>query len=379
MAKRDYYEILGVSRGASKDELKKAYRQMAIKYHPDKNPGDKAAEEMFKEAAEAYDVLSDDEKRRRYDQFGHAGMGGGGAGGGHGFNTDDIFSMFGDIFGGHFSGFGGGGGGRGGQRVNKGENLRVKVKLSLKEVITGAEKKLKVKKKVNCHACNGSGAADPTAVQTCTHCKGAGYVTQVTRTILGNMQSTQPCPVCRGEGKTITKRCSTCHGEGLIEGEEVITINIPAGASEGIQLSMSGRGNAARRGGINGDLLVLIEEEKHPDLERDGHDLIYNLSVSIPDVIMGTAVEIPTAEGRVKIKIEPGTESGKVLRLRGKGVPEINGYGRGDLLVVINVFIPKDVSKDERKILEKLNESSTFKPNSIKSESIFDRMKSIFE
>lgn len=383
-SKRDYYEVLGVSKGATKEELKKSYRKLAIKYHPDKNPGDSEAEEKFKEAAEAYEVLSDDSKRSRYDQFGHAGMGNnGGFGGGGGMNMDDIFSSFGDIFSDFgFGGFGGSrrGGGGSRQRVNRGSNLRVKVKLSLKDVVEGVEKKIKVRKKVTCDTCSGTGAKSSSGHSTCSTCHGTGHVTQVRSTILGQMQTQSVCPSCGGDGKVITDKCTACYGEGIVDKEEIITLNIPAGVADGMQLSVSGKGNAARRGGINGDLLVLVEEEKHPNLERDGNDLIYSLPISVPDAILGADAEIETVDSKVKIKIEAGTQSGKVLRLRGKGVPDVNGYGRGDLLVHINVWVPKNISKDERKILEKLKMSESFKiDKDHKNESFFDRMKSYFE
>lgn len=383
MSKRDYYEVLGVSKSADKTELKKAYRKMAIKYHPDKNQGDSTAEEKFKEAAEAYEVLTDDNKRARYDQFGHAGMsgaaGGGGGFSGGGFDMEDIFSQFGDIFGGHFGGgFGGGGGGRR-QRVNKGSNLRVRVKLTLSEVVNGVEKKIKVKKQVSCSQCDGTGAKDSHSHSTCTQCNGSGQVTRIQRTILGQVQTASVCPSCGGDGKIITAKCTKCHGEGLMSAEEVISINIPAGVEEGMQLSVSGKGNAARRGGVNGDLLVLIEEVPHPELIRDGNNLLYNLFVSVPDAIIGTAVEIPTVDGKVKVKIEGGTQSGKILRLKGKGIPDVNRYGQGDLLVKINVWIPKNISKEESKILNKLNDSENFKPTPSQEEkSFFQRMKDYF-
>ncbi|MCU4173652.1 molecular chaperone DnaJ [Carboxylicivirga sp. N1Y90] len=389
MSKRDFYEILEVSKSASAEEIKKAYRKKAIKYHPDKNQGDKAAEEKFKEAAEAYEILSNAEKRQRYDQFGHAGVGGasGGGFGGAGMSMDDIFSHFGDIFGGGgggfggFSGFGGFGGGssRGGRRVNKGSNLRVKVKLNLSEIANGAEKKIKVKKYVECSSCSGSGAENNSSYSNCSTCHGSGQVTRISNTILGQMQTASTCPTCGGEGKIITNKCAPCAGEGVIRDEEVISLNIPAGVEEGMQLSVSGKGNAARRGGINGDLLVLIEEEKHPELIRDGNNLIYNLNVSVPDAILGKAVEIPTVEGRVKVKIDPGTQPGKVLRLRGKGLPEVNGYGRGDLLVHIQVFIPKNINKDERKVVEKLQTAESFDPSNGDGEGFFSRMRNMFE
>ncbi len=386
MAKRDYYEILGIGKDASKEEIKKAYRKMALKYHPDKNHGDKSAEEHFKEAAEAYEVLSDDNKRARYDQFGHAGMGNGGGFGGGGFGgggmtIEDIFSQFGDIFGGHFGGFGSfGGGGRSSRRVNKGSDLRVKVKLNLQEIATGVEKKIKVNKYVTCNTCNGTGAHGGSSYSTCTTCRGSGYVTRVTNTLLGQMQSTSSCPTCNGEGKIITNKCTSCSGEGVYRDDEVITIKIPAGVGEGMQLSVSGRGNAARRGGVNGDLLVIIEEEKHPNLIRDGNDLIYNLYLSFPDAALGSNIEIPTVDGKVKIKIDPGTQPGKVLRLRGKGLPDVNGYGKGDLLVTINVWVPKTLSKEEKSAIEKMMKSTNFTPNPDSSErNFFEKMRGFFE
>lgn len=383
MAKKDYYDILEVGKNASQEEIKKAYRQQAIKNHPDKNPGDTQAEERFKEAAEAYEVLSDAQKRQKYDQFGHAAFENGGAGGFQGGMTmEDIFSQFGDIFGGFggFSGFGGfgGSGSRGG--VTKGSNLRVKVKLTLQEVANGVEKKIKVKKYIACDACSGSGAKHGTAKDTCATCHGNGQVTRVTNTFLGQMQTASTCPTCNGEGSTISQKCESCYGEGMVKKEEVIKINIPAGVSEGMQVKMSGKGNAARRGGINGDLMVVIQEENHPELTRDGSDLLYNLHLSIPQATLGSTVEIPTVEGKAKIKIEAGTQPGRILRLRGKGVPEVNGYGRGDLLVQINVWIPKSLDKEEKKIFEKMEQSDTFTPRPDKSENnFFHRMKNFFE
>ena len=382
MEKRDYYEVLGVSKSADATEIKKAYRKLALKYHPDKNPGDKEAEEKFKEAAEAYDVLSNEEKRRRYDQFGHAGVGGAGHGGvGGGLSMDDIFSQFGDIFGsfGGFSGFGGFGGGRSARRVNRGTNLRVKVKMNLQEIATGIEKKIKVKKYVACQHCNGTGAKDGKSYSTCSTCKGSGQVTRVQNTILGAMQTTSTCPTCEGEGKIINEKCTFCNGEGVLMSEEVISINIPAGVGEGMQLSLSGKGNAARRGGVNGDLIVLIEEEEHPELVRDGNDLLYNVFIGYPEAVLGETVEIPTIEGKVKVKIEAGTQPGKILRLRGKGLPDVNGYGKGDLLAKVNVWIPKNLSKDEKKLVEKMKEAEGFKPGSGDKKSIFSKMKDFFD
>lgn len=381
MSKRDYYEILGVSKGASKEEIKKAYRKQALKHHPDKNPGNKEAEEKFKEAAEAYEVLSNDEKRSRYDQFGHAGMGnnmGGGFGGG--MTMEDIFSSFGDIFGDAFGGAFGSRGrsGRSG-RVNKGSNLRLKVKLSLEEFARGAEKKVRVTKYVTCNTCHGSGAASASDVTTCSACKGTGHTTRVMNTILGQMQTTAPCNVCGGEGKTITKKCPKCYGEGITQAEEVIPLNIPAGLAPGMQLSVTGKGNAARRGGIPGDLIIVVDEEPHPELIREGNDIIYNLFISIPDAILGTNVEVPTLDGKARIKIDPGTQGGKILRLRGKGLPDVNGYGRGDLLVNVNVWIPRNLSKDEQKVMEQYRSSSTFAPKPDKDDKgFFDRVKNYF-
>ncbi|MBP6230874.1 MAG: molecular chaperone DnaJ [Paludibacteraceae bacterium] len=373
MAKRDYYEVLGLTKNATEEEIKKAYRKKAIEFHPDKNPGNSEAEEQFKEAAEAYDVLGNAQKKQRYDQYGHAGMGGassGGGFGGGGMSMDDIFEHFGDIFGGHFGG-GFGGGGRQRQRVNKGTNLRVKVKLTLQEVAKGVEKKIKVKKHVTCSKCGGSGAEDANSVTTCSTCKGSGSVTRIVNSMFGQMQTSAACPTCNGDGKIITKKCTKCNGEGVEVAEEVITINIPAGVQEGMQLSMSGKGNAARRGGVNGDLLVLVEEEEHPELIRDDNDLIYNLLLSLPTAILGGSVEIPTIEGKAKIKIETGTQSGKILRLKGKGLPSVNSYGTGDLLVNIAVYIPESISKEEKKIFENLEKSPSFLPSKSAKKTIF--------
>jgi molecular chaperone DnaJ len=382
--------VLGVAKGADADEIKKAYRKMAIKYHPDKNQGDKEAEEKFKEAAEAYEVLSNPEKRQRYNQFGHAAnagsANGGGYGAGAGMNMDDIFSQFGDIFGGGgspFEGFFGGGGRQssgGGRRVARGTNLRIKVRLSIEEIANGAEKKIKVNKQIVCKTCEGTGAKDKSSFQTCKTCGGQGAVRRVTNTILGQMQTTTTCPTCNGEGSVITAKCNVCHGEGLVRGEETITINIPAGVSEGMQLSMSGKGNAAPRGGVPGDLIILIEEIPHETLKRDGNNIIYDLHINFVDAAIGTSVEVPTIDGKAKIKIEPGTQGGKILRLKGKGVPEVNSYHRGDQLIHINIWTPKALSKEEREILEKLQSSPNFKPNPGKNEkSFFERMKEYFE
>lgn len=384
MAKQDYYDILGVSRNATADEIKKAYRQKAIKFHPDKNPGDSKAEEKFKEAAEAYEVLSNPDKKQRYDQYGHAGLGNGGGGYGGGFgggmSMDDIFSHFGDIFGGAFGGgFGSGFGGGGARRVNKGSNLRIKVKLTLEEIFKGVEKKIKVAKYVSCKSCNGSGAKGGSSHQTCGTCKGSGRVTRISNTLLGQMQTTSTCPGCGGEGQIITEKCESCFGNGIIKAEEVVTINIPAGVVEGMQMSMSGKGNAAARGGIQGDLIILVEEIKHESLIRDGNNLLYDHYISFPDAVMGTSIEVPTLEGKARIKIDPGTQSNKVYRLRGKGIPVVNSHSRGDLLININVWTPQNISKEEKQILEKLSKSENFAPNPQKSDkSFFERMKEYF-
>ncbi len=390
MSKRDYYDILGVAKNASAEEIKKAYRKLAIKYHPDKNPDDKSAEDKFKEGAEAYEVLSNPEKKQRYDHYGHAGVGGaaggGGGYGGGGMNMEDIFSQFGDIFGGGggspFDSFFGGGQSRGGggRRVAKGTNLRIKVKLTLEEIANGAEKKIKVNKQISCKTCDGSGAKDKSSVSSCKTCGGSGSVRRVTNTILGQMQTTATCPTCHGSGSQITAKCGACHGEGTTRGEETITINIPAGVSEGMQLSMAGKGNAAPNGGVPGDLIILIEEIPHEFLKREGNNVVYDLHVSIPDATLGASVEVPTIDGKAKIKIEPGTQSGKLLRLKGKGIPEVNAYHRGDQIIHVNIWTPKALNSEERELLEKLRESSNFKPQPGKNDkSFFDKMKEYFE
>ncbi|ATS06528.1 molecular chaperone DnaJ [Porphyromonas gingivalis] len=363
--KRDYYEVLGVSKNATDDELKKAYRKKAIQYHPDKNPGDKEAEEHFKEVAEAYDVLSDPEKRSRYDQFGHAGLGGaaGGGFGGGGMSMEDIFSRFGDLFGG-FGGFGGfsdmGGSSR--RRVRRGSDLRVRVKLSLADISKGVEKKVKVKKQVVCSKCRGDGTEEANGKTTCQTCHGTGVVTRVSNTFLGAMQTQSTCPTCHGEGEIITKPCSKCKGEGVEIGEEVISFHIPAGVAEGMQMSVNGKGNAAPRGGVNGDLIVVIAEEPDPNLIRNGNDLIYNLLISVPLAIKGGSVEVPTIDGRAKIRIEAGTQPGKMLRLRNKGLPSVNGYGTGDQLVNVNVYIPESIDAKDEQAIAAMENSDSFKP-----------------
>lgn len=391
MAKKDYYEILEVPKSATPEEIKKAYRKQALKNHPDKNPGNKAAEDRFKEAAEAYEVLSDAEKKRRYDQFGHDGVknGPGGQGGyGNGMTMEDIFSHFGDIFGGHFGDSfgsffsGGGGGGRSPRKsVNRGSNLRVKVKLTLEEIATGVEKKIKVNKYVTCNTCSGTGAKGGGSYQTCTTCNGSGHVTRVTSTFLGQMQTTTTCPNCGGEGQVITEKCNDCAGNGVVKGEDVMSIKIPAGVAEGMQLSVSGKGNAAARGGIPGDLIVQIEEIKHPELERDGNNLLYEHFLSFPQAALGMTIEVPTLDGSAKVKVEPGTQSGKILRLRGKGLPSVNSYeGRGDLLVSLVVWTPKNLSKEEKALLVKLGESPNFRPSATdKDKGLFHRMRNYFE
>lgn len=387
MSKRDYYEILGVAKTATVDEIKKAYRKVAMRYHPDRNPGDKEAEEKFKEAAEAYEVLSNEQKRARYDRFGHAGMSSSGASGfgGNqgGMRMEDIFSNFGDIFGDDMFGsfFGGGRQGGGGRRnVSRGSNLRIKLKLDYAEIAHGATKKIKVKKYVCCHTCQGSGAKDSNSVQTCSHCGGTGQVRRVTNTFLGQMQTVAACPNCNGEGVTISAKCNTCKGEGRVYDEETISIDVPAGVQEGMQLSMSGKGNAGERGGAAGDLLILIEEENHPELERDGLNVIYTMPISFPDVVLGAQIDVPTIDGKAKIKIPPGTHSGKIFKLKGKGFPEINGYHKGDQLVIVKVWTPQELSNEERAAIEKLRTSDRFIPgeDAKKEKGFFEKIKDAF-
>ena len=386
MTKRDYYEILGVSKSASSDEVKKAYRKVAMQYHPDRNPGDKTAEEKFKEAAEAYEVLSDQEKRAQYDRYGHAGVSGNGRGF-HpgGMNMEDIFSQFGDIFGEDiFGSFFGGGTGqrtRGGQRARgiRGSNLRIKLKLTYEEIAKGVTKNIKVKKHVPCTVCHGSGAKDTNSVQTCSTCGGSGQVRRVTNTFLGQMQTVTTCPSCNGEGTNITAKCGNCKGEGRMYGEETVTIDIPAGVQEGMQLNISGRGNSGERGGNAGDLIILIEEEQHKDLQREGLNVVHDLHISFTDATFGIQLEVPTIDGRAKIKIPAGTQSGKIFRLKGKGFPAVNSYEKGDQLVHVNVWTPQHLTSEERALLEKLSKSPNFKPNPDKNEkSFFDKMKEMF-
>lgn len=377
--KRDYYEVLEVSRTATITEIKKAYKKKAIQYHPDKNPGDAAAEEKFKEAAEAYEILSDEQKRAKYDRYGHEAPGGFGGHSGGGFSMDDIFSQFGDIFGGHFGGGFGGFGGGGGRRTNRGSDLRVKVKLTLKEIATGVEKKIKVKKYVACQHCKGNGAENGTAYTTCSTCNGSGTQTRIVNTMLGQMQTQTTCSACNGEGKNITKKCPHCSGEGIIREEEVITINIPAGVAEGMQLSMSGKGNAARHGGVNGDLLIVVEEEPHPELLRDENDVVYNLLLSVSTAALGGNIEIPTIDGKVKVKIDAGTQPGKVLRLKNKGLPSVHRYGTGDLLINISVYIPEKLDDAEKNILSGLENSPNFQPNKSIKDKIFSHFRRMFD
>jgi molecular chaperone DnaJ len=383
--KRDYYEILGVSKNATADEIKKAYRKVAMQYHPDRNPGDKTAEEKFKESAEAYEVLSDADKRAQYDRYGHAGLNGrGGFGGGGNMNMDDIFSQFGDIFGDDVFGsfFGGGrrgGGGASRPRGVRGSNLRVKIKLNYEEIAKGVTKNIKVKKYVGCTNCNGSGAKDKSSIQTCGTCGGSGQVRRVTNTFLGQMQTVTTCSACNGEGTTITAKCPVCKGEGRVYGEETVTIDIPAGVQEGMQLSVGGRGNAGERGGANGDLIVLIEEEQHSDLHRDGLNVAYELFISFTDATFGTQLEVPTIDGKAKIKIPAGTQSGKIFRLKGKGFPGVNSYEKGDQLIHVNVWTPQQLTTEEKTMLEKLSSSQNFQPKPDKNErSFFDKVREMF-
>jgi len=385
MSKRDYYEVLGVAKGASADEIKKAYRKVAMQFHPDRNPGDKAAEEKFKEAAEAYEVLSDNDKRSQYDRFGHAGVSGNGRGfGGGSSNMEDIFSQFGDIFGDDiFGSFFGGGNtrSRGGQRSRgvRGSNLRVKLKLSYEEIAKGVTKQIKVKKHVPCQTCSGSGAKDKNSMQTCGTCGGSGQVRKVTNTFLGQMQTVTTCPTCNGEGSVITAKCGNCKGEGRVYGEETVSIDIPAGVQEGMQLSVGGKGNAGERGGMPGDLIILIEEEQHKELHRDGLNVAFELHLSFPDAVFGTQAEVPTIDGRAKIKIPAGTQSGKIFRLKGKGFPAVNSYEKGDQLIYVTVWTPQHVSPEEKAILEKMNGSPNFQPKPEKSDkSFFDKVREMF-
>jgi molecular chaperone DnaJ len=388
MAKRDYYEVLGVSKGASADEIKKAYRKIALQFHPDRNPENAEAEEKFKEAAEAYDVLSNADKKAQYDRFGHAGVGGagqGGYGGQGGMRMEDIFQNFGDVFGGDdaFGSFFGGGGRQGGGRQgSRGANLRIKLKMDFAEIANGASKKIKVKKHIACNTCGGSGAKDRNSIQTCGQCAGSGQVRKITNTFLGQMQTVTTCPNCNGEGTMVTQKCGSCKGEGRVFGEETLSLDIPAGVHDGMQLSMHGKGNAGERGGPSGDLLMLIEEEQHESLSRRELDVVYNLHISFPDAVLGTQVEVPTIDGKAKIKIPAGTQSGKVFRLKGKGFPAFQSYEKGDELVEVNVWSPVNLSNEEKDMLEKLRFSPNFQPGNIQSspddKSFFDKIKDAF-
>lgn len=383
MSKRDYYEILGVSKSSSADEIKKAYRKVAMQFHPDRNPGDKEAEEKFKEAAEAYEVLSDQEKRAQYDRFGHAGVNGRGGGGAHGMNMDDIFSNFGDIFGDDIFGsfFGGGSRQRSGGRARgtRGSNLRIKLKMNYEEIAKGANKTVKVKKYTTCSSCTGSGAKDKNSIQNCGTCNGTGQVRKVTNTFLGQMQTVGTCPTCNGEGSTITTKCSSCKGEGRVYTEETINIDIPAGVQDGMQLSLSGKGNAGERGGAPGDLIVLIEEEAHPELQRDNLNVIYDMHISFTDAVFGANPEVPTIDGRAKIKIPAGTQSGKIFRLKGKGFPAINSYEKGDQLIHVNVWTPQTLTSEEKEMMEKLKDAKNFQPQPEKNEkSFYAKVKEMF-
>lgn len=382
--KRDFYEILGVSKGASADEIKKAYRKVAMQYHPDRNPGDKAAEEKFKEAAEAYEVLSDAEKRQQYDRFGHAAFGPG-RGGAHpgGMNMDDIFSQFGDIFGDDMFGSFFGGGGRSRAQAKgrgaRGSDLRVKLKLNFEEIAKGASKTIKVKKYVSCNSCGGNGAKDSGSIQNCTTCGGSGQVRRVQSTFLGQMQTVSTCPACNGAGTSITNKCGTCRGDGRVFGEETVTLNIPAGVQEGMELRMEGKGNAGERNGISGDLRVLIEEEANAELHRDGLNVAYELHISFPDAVFGTEVTVPTIDGKAKIRIPAGTQSGKIFRLKGKGFPSVQSYEKGDQLIHVNVWTPQHVDAEEKSALEKMAASPNFRPAPEKnSKTFFDKVKEMF-
>ena len=384
MSKRDYYETLGVNKTASADEIKKAYRKVAMQFHPDRNPGDKSAEDKFKEAAEAYEVLSDADKKAQYDRYGHAGVSSNGRGfSGGGMNMEDIFSQFGDVFGEDlFGSFFGGGGGRGRTsraRGVRGSNLRVKIKLTYEEIAKGVTKNIKVKKHVVCNTCSGSGAKDKGSVQSCGTCGGSGQVRRVTNTFIGQMQTVTTCPTCNGEGTTITAKCTACKGEGRVYGEDAISIEIPPGVQEGMQLNLSAKGNAGERGGAPGDLIILIEEEPHKELQRDGMNVAYDLHISFTDAVFGTQLEVPTIDGRAKIKIPAGTQSGKIFRLKGKGFPAVNSYQKGDQLIHVNVWTPQHVNAEEKTMLEKMSHSPNFKPNPDKSDKSFlDKMRELF-
>ncbi len=376
-SKRDYYEILGVSKSSSADEIKKAYRKVAMQFHPDRNPGDHTAEDKFKEAAEAYEVLSDGDKKAKYDRFGHNAFSGGRGGGfsGHDMNMEDIFSQFGDIFGedvfGSFFSGGRSSGRSGRNRGVRGSNLRVKIKVNYEEIAKGASKTIKVKKYISCNTCGGSGAKDKNSTQTCSTCGGNGQVRRVQNTFLGQMQTVNTCPTCNGEGSVITSKCTNCKGEGRVYGEENITLDIPAGVQDSMQLSMSGKGNVGERGGGPGDLIILIEEEAHAHLHREGLNVAFDLYISFPDAVFGTQSEVPTIDGRAKIKIPAGTQSGKIFRLKGKGFPSINSHEKGDQLIHVNVWTPQNVTEEEKVTLEKMHQSDNFQPKPDKNDKSF--------
>lgn len=370
MNKRDYYEILGVDKNASNDDLKKAYRKLALQYHPDRNPDDKEAEEKFKEAAEAYEILSDAEKRTKYDRFGHNGLRGGQDF--HGFSdVNDIFSHFSDIFGGSFGGssifddfFGGGRtSSRSRQRTSgtPGTDLKVTLKLTLEEIATGATKKIKLKKYNKCNTCNGSGAEDSNSFRTCSVCNGSGEIRQVSRSVFGQFVNIAQCSNCNGSGKVISKFCNTCSGEGRVYDESTIRINVPAGVTDNSYMTLRGEGNAGKNGGPAGSVIVIFKELEHEYFERDGDNVIYDLFISYPEAVMGTEVEVPTLNGRAKLKIEPGIESGKFLKMREKGIQHLNSHGAGDQLVRVNIHIPKKVSAKEKELLKELQQMPNIK------------------
>lgn len=395
-SKRDYYEVLGVNKSSSAEDIKKAYRKLAIKYHPDRNPGNKEAEEKFKEAAEAYDVLSNPEKKQLYDQYGHnmgqmgGGFGRGGSGnyGGFGgfsggFTMEDIFEQFGDIFGGHnFGGFGGATGGsrsRSKQATRKGGDIRIRVKLTLEEIATGVTKTLKIPTQTKCEYCNGTGAKDGTSFRTCPQCHGNGQILGVQNTMFGQIQTQMVCPECNGEGKIISASCPHCHGAGTNKKEETVSFNIPAGVTDGMTLTVRGKGNSARNAAVNGDLLVVIEEVKHPDLIRDGNDIIYNLMLDVSTAALGGQIEVPTLTGRARLEIAPGTQPGKVLRLRGKGIHSREGYGTGDELINVMVYIPENLTEKERNAFESIKNESNIRPTDSIKTRLFSKLRHIFE
>lgn len=383
--KRDYYEVLGVAKTANDDELKKAYRKLALKYHPDRNPGDKEAEEKFKEAAEAYDVLSNPDKRAKYDQYGHnMGPQGFPGGGSYGFSAggmsmDDIFSAFGDIFGGSMGGFSSAAGGQPRRRQRRGDDLRITLRLSLEDIAKGVSKTLKLKAFAKCDHCAGTGAKDGTSFRTCPTCGGSGTVRRTQQSIFGIRESAAICPECNGEGKVIDQKCTFCNGTGVEHKEQTVSFNIPAGVQDGMTLTVKGKGNAPMHGGINGDLLVVIEEIKHPELTRDGNDVVYNLMLDIVTATLGGSIEVPTIGGRARLKIQPGTQPGKILRLRGKGLPSTDGYGTGDELISVMVYVPEQLTDEQRKAFESLRDTPNLVPSDAEKKHIFSRLRHIFD